>query len=223
MILKGFQSYCKIAAVFLVLIFTCWSADAQTRKGAGVISSAKTFIVAGKSVGRINVGDALNRIFQLYPKLKRADYSPARGCDFSSLELLDSLTVVIKGERVVQITVKNNYPKVSSETTEKIQPGSPAASVKKSYPNADKAFTKLSETYSSTGYEPLIYWVDKNTGIAFEFYTDPIRGRLVNAIHIFAPGDRFLFNDGCDDNEDLRELPSFATKVPDKMIRDYQR
>lgn len=223
MILKDFQSYCKTAAIFLILIFLCFSADAQTRKGAGVTSSAKTFIVAGKSVGRVNVGDTVNRVFQLYPKLKRTNYTPVKGCDFSSLELPDSLMLAIKDERVVQVTVKNNYPKLPPETTEKIQLGSSSALVKKSYPNADKAFTKLSETYSSTGYEPLIYWVDKKMGIAFEFYTDPSRGRLVNAIHIFAPGERFLFNDGCDENEDLRELPSFAVKVPDKMIRDYQR
>lgn len=223
MILEGFQSYFKATAIFLVLIFMCWSADAQTRKGVGVTSSGKTTIVAGKSVVRINIGDTMERIFQLYPKLKRADYTPVKGCDFGNLELPNSSMLAIKGGRVVQITVKNNYSKTTPETAEEIQLGSSPALVKKSYPNADKAFTKLSETYSSTGNYPLIYWVDKKMGIAFEFYTDSSRGRLVNAIHIFAPGERFLFNDGCDENEDLRELPSFATKVPDKMIRDYQR
>ena len=223
MILDGFWSYFKTAAFFLVLIFTCWSVDAQTRKGVVPASSAKTVIVSGKSVGRINVGDTLDQIFQLYPKVKRSSYLSTKGCDYGILELPGFQSLTIENERVVQITVKNDYSKTAPETAEKIKTGSSAASVKKAYPSATKAYTKLSETYSATGYYPLIYWVDKEAGIAFEFYTDSSRGRLVNAIHIFPPNGQFLFDDACGDSEDLRELPAFAVKVPEKMIREYQK
>ena len=100
--------------------------------------------------------------------------------------------------------------------------GSNPAARRRRYPNANKAFTKLNSIAVSTGYAPLIYWVDFEAGIAFEFYTDSVRGRLVDKIHIFAPNGKMLFGGSCETNEDLRELPAFALKVSEQMIKDYE-
>ena len=134
-----------------------------------------------------------------------------------------SLGASFQDGRVSQISVQSNYPAKTLETAEKIKPGSTAQQVKKYYPNANKAFTKLSTIAVSTGYAPLIYWVDYESGIAFEFYTDSSRGRLVDRIHIFAPNGKILFEGACEDNKDLRGLPPFALKVPAKMIGQLLR
>lgn len=211
-------SYAAWAFFFLVSLMGQVAVDAQTPK-----QDSNNFIMAGKSVGKIKIGDTKDQVFKLYPKLKRGDYSQTKECPVVQMELPNAVRANFQNGRVSYLLVDANYGGIMLETAEKIKSGSTPQMVKKYYPKASKAFTKLSYTFTSTGYAPLLYWVDFDSGIAFEFYTDSTKGRLVNKIHIFAPNGKMLFGgNSCDeDDEDLRELPPFAIKVPEKMIKDY--
>lgn len=206
----------------LVLSLSATLLIVQPINGQTAKRSSIALIIPGQSVGQIKIGDSLERVFQLYPRLKRGDYYEQQGCQLGEITLPDAVGVYLKNKRVVQISAASNYPKISAKTADKITAGSPAVQVKSRYPNANKTFTKLNSIAVSTGYAPLIYWVDTTAGIAFEFYTDQARGRLIEKIHVFAPGGQVKFGGACETDDDLRELPPFTTKVPEKMIKSYE-
>lgn len=217
-----YRSFFLPSAYLLLMALICESpAYAQTSKRPSAAATAN-IITAGESVGQVKMGDTIEHIFQLYPKIKRNEFYHSENCPVGELNTPNSLRLYIRDNRVIQIAVQSNYPRATPETAEKILPGSTPEQVRKYYPNANKAFTKLGSASTSSGYAPSIFWVDQKAGIAFEFYIDQSRGRVVDKIHIFSASQKMIFGSSCESDEDLRELPPFDLKVPEKMIREYE-
>ena len=87
-----------------------------------------------------------------------------------------------------------------------------------------QAYALLHSGAKVNGGRDLIYWVDRQKGIAFEFYYDRrVDGRRVASIIVFTPGTEFLPKGCVAPPREWRELEPFALEPPSNESQNMER
>ena len=155
-------------------------------------------------------------MLELFPKKvsdEEYDYVPA--CPITEIHWLDldldanGLFIFLGSGRVAQIQAET--PRF--RTHEGITQDSPPALVRRHYPGIE-TYVLLNSGGEIVGGRDLIYWVDRDQGIAFEFYYDGrARQRRVKSVIVFEPGTRFQPG-GCEQFRwQWRKLKRFALEA----------
>jgi hypothetical protein len=92
--------------------------------------------------------------------------------------------------------------------------------VRRHYPQL-RAYALLNSGADFVGGRDLIYWIEPQQGIAFEFqYSRKTQKRFLASISIFVPGADFLPHARCVESpQEWRELQSFALEAPNDHKR----
>lgn len=235
--------------IFTFLVAACFSErNAQTRNTTNSIqteiaksSPAPTaplpdnpnLTVAGKSVGLLRLGDSRERVFELFPKKPNYDEEYTYdenccGCNYAFSEIhwlppgfkANGLFIYLREGRVFQIRVEiDRFP-----TAEKIKQDSTPKEVRQHYPNLKKAYVLLGSGAQIVGGRELVYWVDSESGIAFEFYYNRRKNqRLVKSVIIFEPRSEFQ-PDGCVSvPQELKEIKPYSLEAQAKMLQEFEK
>ncbi|GEM_PF-5499903 len=195
------------------------------------LPSNPKLIVAGESVGLLKLGDTRERMLELFPK-KQNDNSEHNydknccECEYSDYHWLppdfksNGLFFYLKQEQIYQISVQTDL----FTTGKGIKQESTPQEVRRHHPNANRAFVYLNTGAKVNGGRNLVYWVDSDSGIAFEFYYYPQKKRrFVNAVIVFEPKSEFQPN-GCKSTltQEFTEIAPFTIEPPDWMQQDYE-
>jgi hypothetical protein len=175
----------------------------------------------GVGVGALRLGDTRERALELFPKKPNYDaeynYDQRFGpCAFTEIHWLDSAHlgrwgafIYIKEEHIFQIAI--DTPRYS--TPQGITSDSSPDDVRAHYSQL-QAYALLHSGTKINGGRDLIYWVDRQKGIAFEFYYDrSVDARRVGRISVFEPGTAFQPQGCVSPPQEWRELEPFALEL----------
>jgi hypothetical protein len=181
--------------------------------------SAETGVInPGKSVGPLRLGDTRERTLELFPFKPHIDeeYSYDDPCPLTEIHWLDreldaaGVFVYLKGGQVFQI--ESATPRF--QTAEGITLDSSPEDVRRHYPEL-RAYVLLHSDAAVVGGRDLIFWVDRQKGIAFElYYNRHLRKRRVYKVIIFAPDTEYQ-PEGCVvPPQSWQELDPYALESP---------
>jgi hypothetical protein len=194
------QLYVHIAkrmfgSIVLIALVSCFLALPPPASRA--VNASQNFIIPGKSVGQLKLGDPGSRVLDLFPwDPKRDEQHTYAFCGpRTEYHWLDNdhlgswgLFVYVRDDHIFQI--ESATPRF--KTVGGITVNSPPQLVRVHY-HTLRAFQLRYSAADVSGGRDLIYWVDLPQGIAFEFYFDRNQGeRRVNRISTFLPGTQFL-------------------------------
>ena len=162
--------------------------------------AASALIKPGQSVGLLRLGDSHEHAVELLGKTEE-DYNfenNKSACARSEMHWADveldsnGVFLYLKDSRIYQIVAAT--PRYA--TREGIKSGDTPGLVRRYYPSI-QAFALLGSGSQVVGGRDVIYWVDQQQGIAFEFYYDSkTRKRYLEGIVVFDPEVSFL-PEGC--------------------------
>lgn len=127
--------------------------------------------------------------------------------------------VYLVDDKIEQIKIQSDKFK----TPEGLTPGSTPQQVRRFYPNI-RTFVKLNSQCECTGGRNLIFWIDKERGIAFEFeYWKEPQARRLSYIFVFRPDTEFL-PEGCVylETQGWKELAPFSLEEPAGMQEEWE-
>lgn len=191
-------------------ICACLASNAQTAKGR---RSSPSLIVPGESVGSLRLGDSRVKVQELFPSKRNVDqeWSDSQdGCgtviNWVDLERTGNVFVHLRDGVVFQID--SATPRF--ETIDGTTNGATPEEVRKRYKGL-RAFNLSNGSSEAEGRRPLIYWVNKNKGMAFAFaYYRRKRKWYVYHLVVFKPGADICPNPEVLRALDKRELPPYS-------------
>lgn len=206
-------------------------AQHKTASTAGTHASAAptdtTLINPGKSVGALRLGDTRERVLEIFPFKLHMDeeYSYKDPCPITEIHWLDreldadGVFVYLENGRVFQIEAAT--PRY--RTAEGITIHSSPTKVQWHYAHL-RAYVLRNSGADIVGGRDLIYWVERQQGIAFELYYDrAARKRLVHEVIVFQPGTEFQ-PDGClRPPQEWLELEPFSLEPPSTTTKRQPR
>jgi hypothetical protein len=174
--------------------------------------SQTALIKPGSGVGVIRLGDSRENLVKVIGG-KFEEYSHDSPCKYTEMHWYDldadrnGLFVYLTGGRVTQI--ESDSPRY--RTAEGISSDASAESVRSKYRDLLQAYILLGSGSKVNGGRDLVYWVDRQNGIAFEFYYNhKAKNRRVSKIIVFEPNTDFQ-PEGClSPPQELRKLRPFA-------------
>ncbi len=198
-----------------------------------------TEIVAGQSVGFLSLGDNRQRAIELFGRPDTEyDYDNETKLDCSRntkelrfWELYDKSSpffsgrgngawVYLRDDKIFQIKIQSD----KFATKDGITVMSDPKKVKRLYPNSE-AWVEINTQCDCTGGQNLIYWIDKGSGIAFEFhYHQKLRKKYLAYVFVFEPNTAFL-PDGCVflETQAWEQLPPFILTEPRSMQENWEK
>jgi hypothetical protein len=164
---------------------------------------SNTMIEAGHSVGPLKLGDSQERALELFPK-KEIDQQWEDPCG-STIDWVDSTNPVGHGDVFIRFK-KGKIFQIESSTTrfhtaEDISTFDSPDKVEKAYKDM-RAWALLTAPSPALGSRPLVFWIDKKKGIAFELaYDAQHHKRYVYKVIVFEPNKTF-----CPEQETVNSL-----------------
>jgi len=199
----------------------CVACDRQRPPSADRITSPDSGITKpGERVGGVRIGDTRTRAIELFGKPTdelrlESDCPPwtVHWVDFANER--SGVFVYMKNGRIFQIQAET--PRYA--TVEGIKSDSSPGDVRRFYPQS-RAYQLTGSGSKNNGGRDLIYWVDREKGIAFELrYSYKTRKRLVSYIFVYEPGSNFQ-PEGCvSAPQQWRELKPFTSEVSGNRAR----
>lgn len=179
------------------MLFCCtlpWNANAQT-PATGIVSP-------GKSVAGLKLGSTFSEFQATFPPHANMDEDMqnnlGNGCPDRSYHWLDidrnatGVYALFKDGKIYQMSV--HTPRFALSNGVHID--SAADEVKRAYPKGQE-YVLVGSGSALVGGKDLLYWVDKNDGVAFELYWNKKAARrLVSGIDVFAAGAAYR-PEGC--------------------------
>jgi len=173
--------------------------------------SDPALIKPGRSVGAIQLGDTREKLIKMLGG-KLEEYSHDTPCKYTEMHWYDlnadrnGIFTYLRDDRVFQI--ESDTPRY--RTAEGITSDALPESVRSKHRNLE-TYVLLGSGSKVNGGRDLVYWIDGQNGIAFEFYyNSKARKRRVSKIIVFEPHSDFQ-PEGClSPPQQLRKLPSFA-------------
>jgi hypothetical protein len=187
-----------------------------------------SLIKPGASVGRLKLGDALDRTRQIFPFKsgvdEEAEESDSRTCGKEYLwvdlenEKRGNVFVRFQDSAAFQIEAATTR----FHTREGIKPLDSPSRVR-SYPAPLRAYALLSGSPMALGGGPLIYWVDWENGIAFCFAaTRKEQERYLYSIAVFKPHEKFCPHGETTDSPDWHELKPYSLEPSTRADGKYK-
>ena len=183
-----------------------------------------SLIVPGVGIGKLKLGDTQERTFKLFPPKADVDQEWKDKCG-NMFNWMDSsnphkgnLFILFRNGRVVQIgSATTRYHTVDALTAydspDKVQ----------RYFKGLRAYALLRPSSAAFGNRPLVFWIDRNKGVAFELaYFPEERRRYLYEIIVFAPGGDFCPEGKATDSTNWRELPPYSLDLPDERAGNWE-
>jgi hypothetical protein len=188
------------------------TAQAMGSRGAGKSNT----VVAGTQAGPLKLGDSREHALELFPFKKGSDqeYDQPETCgtelnwvDMRDPQRVGNVFIHFREGAVFQIDVADP----SFRTPDGITFLSSPEQVRRLHPKLE-AWTLSGNTGGEAlGERPLVYWIDRNAGIAFSFaYSQSERKRYVSAIIVFKPGTDICPQDDSANSPDKKQLAPFS-------------
>jgi hypothetical protein len=196
----------------------CCSMGLSQPSTTGIGNELPVEIIAGKSVGPIRLGDNNERVVEAlaeFPKIVQQVQYPFCG-KMKMVEWFDKalvqagLFIYLRNDKVFQIESETTRFRTADGVTEQSFP----EDVKRQYPDLE-AYELLKSANELTGGKNLIYWVDRNKGIAFSFYYNTRRQRrLVARVIVFEPDTDFEPHGCVTKPQSLKVLRPYSLEPP---------
>ncbi len=195
-------------------------------------------IVPGQSVGHLRLGDSRKSAMELFGRLDTEyDYNFKTKLNCSERkelrfwELKDKTNplyvdygngawIYLRGDKIDQIKIQSEKIKTAEGLTLYSKP----KQVRRFYPNI-KTFVELNSGAKIVGGRNLIFWIDEEKGIAFEFqYMSKFKARRLAYIYVFEPKAEFL-PQGCVylETQGWKEIKPFSLEEPKGMQENWER
>jgi len=186
------------------------------------VAATYLLIVPGQTVGPLSLGDTRDKAISLFPPKPNVDQEfpqkPDCGTEFNWVDIKDYPK--FRGNVFMRLR-ENIVFQIDSATTryrtkEGITIGSPPEDVRRHYPHLLSYI--LSNMFSEAqGGRPLVYWVDREQGIAFAFaYSRRTRRRSLGQIIVFKPNSEICPTDDSIDSLAKRELKPYSLEPDEK-------
>jgi hypothetical protein len=218
------QSAWACAALNILAILTCSAGNHAPPAGrtAAVVSepaaivdqkpeSDAALIKPGRSVGVLHLGDTRDKLIKVLGE-KLEEYTYDDPVKYSEMHWYDAeadrngIFAYLKDGRVFQI--ESDTPRY--RTAEGVTSDATPESVHSKYPDL-QAYILLGSGSKVNGGRDLVYWVDRQRGIAFEFYyNSKAKKRRVSKTIVFEPGSEFQPEGHVSSPQELRKLKAFA-------------
>jgi hypothetical protein len=185
----------------------------------------ETVIEPGSSIGPLKLGDSRERARELFPK-KDEDQEWEDRCG-SALYWVDSTNRVGRGDLTIRLK-KDRIFQIESSTTrfhtaEGITTFDLPEKVKSAYKDL-LAYTLLTPPNAALGDRPLIFWLDKKTGIAFVFAYYPAKQqRYLYKTIVFVPNKAFCPEGEATDSPKWQEIPPYSLELPSELALNHPR
>jgi len=201
-------------------------------------SAGTNLIIAGQGAGGLLLGDSREKAIARFGRLESEYYydletklkcAPRRELRFWDSkdntnpffeEYGNGAWVYLVNDEIDQIKIQSEKFK----TPEGLTLGSTPQQVRRFYPNI-QTFVELNSQCECTGGRNLIFWIDKERGIAFEFqYWRDAKARRLSYIFVFKPGTEFL-PEGCVylETQGWREIAPFSVEEPVGMQEEWEK
>lgn len=173
--------------------------------------SDAALIRPGQGVGRLRLGDTREKLAKVLGR-KFEEYTHEAPCKYAEMHWYDlqadrnGIFAYVRDGRVFQL--ESDTPRY--HTVEGTTSDAPPESVRSKYRNL-QAYILLGSGSKVNGGRDLVYWVDRQSGITFEFYYNSnTRKRRVSRIIVFEPNSDFQ-PEGCvSAPQELRKLQSLS-------------
>jgi hypothetical protein len=173
-------------------------------------------VIAGAQVGPLKLGDSRERALELFPFKKDVDQEfPQPDPCGTELNWVDSrdpndggnVFIHFRGGAVFQIDVADPW----FRTPDGISFLSSPEQVRRHHPKLEAWILSGNNGGEALGERPLVYWIDRNAGLAFAFaYSQSERKRYVWETIVFRPGDEICPQDDSTNSSDKRRLAPFS-------------
>lgn len=206
------QSHWSFAVAALLLTNSCSRRVAETPPTARP-AVQETLIKAGEGIGPLRLGDTRERTLAIFPRKNTdAEYDfshcgPRKEIHWFDLELKRSgVFVYLRDGRVFQIESSTPRFRTPEGITEDSDP-----SVVQRYYTLPEAYVLKGSGGIEVGGRDLVYWVNQETGIAFEFHFNPKKSRrLLGKTIVFAAGSKFAPQGCIVPPQEWHRLPPYA-------------
>jgi hypothetical protein len=184
----------------------------------------QTVIEPGSSVGPLKVGDTRERALELFPK-KDGDQEWKDSCG-TTLYWVDADNQAGRGDLSIRLN-KDKVFQIESSTTrfhtaEGITTFDSPEKVKHAYKDLS-AYTLLTAPIPALGDRPLIFWLDKKSGIAFALaYYPAQRRRYVYKIIVFAANKTFCPEGERTSSPKWQVIPPYSLELPSDLALNRQ-
>jgi hypothetical protein len=197
--------------VFLLLVFDL---DGQT--GGVQVARDSRQVIAGVQVGPLKLGDSKVRALELFPLKQSVDQEyPQPGECGTELNWVDlrnpkrpgNVFIHFRGGAVFQIDVADP----SFRTLDGISFLSSPGLVRERHPKLEAWILSGSTGGEALGERLLVYWIDREAGIAFSLaYSQSERKRYVYEMIVFKSGTDICPHDDSTNSSAKKKLPPFS-------------
>ncbi len=179
-------------------------------------------VVPGYRIGPLRLGDSREHAMELFPRkpnideeYEYANYSRC-GTQYHWLDLAppgQDIFIQFRDGRVFQITATD----LRHYTREGLKVNSRPDDVRRYYKNLS-AYVLFGTGSVANGDRPFVYWVDRQKGVAFEFYYNrDLQGRRLGGIIVFEPNGSFCPDGATTEPPNWQELAPYRLEPPREM------
>src|SRR5579872_371985 len=185
---------------------------------------ANTMIEPGVSMGPLKISESRDRALELFPK-KAIDQEWEDPCG-STIDWTDNTNPVGHGDVFIRLKKGKIYQIESSttrfHTAEDITTFDPPEKVAHAYKDM-RAFVLLTAPNPALGSRPLVFWVDKKKGIAFELaYDVSHHKRYVYKIIVFEPSKNFCPEQETINSNKWQSIAPYSLEPPAELSPELQ-
>lgn len=204
---KWWSNFLTFALALWMCAYTAVEAQVASK------SPSPSLIVPGEGVGSLRLGDSRTKVEKLFPEKQKIDQQwsdSQKDCgaviNWVDLERRGNVFIHIKDDVVFQI----DSATFRFKTKEGITNGATPEEVRNRYKGL-RAFNLSNGWSEAEGGRPLVYWVDKDKGIAFAFsYYRRKRSWYLYHVVVFKPGAEICPEPSALSPSDKRELPPYS-------------
>jgi hypothetical protein len=185
---------------------------------------SNTLVEPGLSVGPLKLGESRGRAVAVFPK-KSEDQEWDDSCG-TTLDWVDTTNPVGRGDVYVRVK-KDKVFQIESATTrfhtmDDITTFESPEKVANAYKDL-RAYVLLTAPSPALGSRPLVFWIDKKKGIAFEFAYDPQRHkRYVYKVIVFEPNKEFCPEQEKTSSNKWQAIRPYAVEPPIELSPESQ-
>jgi len=185
-------------------------------------------VVPGQRIGLLKLGDSREHAMELFPpkpnideETQYANFSQC-GTEYHWLDLasptFQSIFIQFGEGRVFQIAATD----LRHHTKEGLKVRSTPEDVRHYYKDLS-AYVLFGTGSRANGDRPLVYWLDRHKGVAFEFsYNRHLHKRLLGGIVVFQPNGNFCPEGQTTAPPDWQELPPSTLEPPQEMEQKWK-
>jgi hypothetical protein len=221
---KPFMKTLLGLALLTILLTVLAPSALQARHAGGNANDdsptfTSTVIEPGLGIGPLKISESRDRALEVFPK-KAIDQEWEDPCG-TTIDWTDNANALGHGDVFIRLKKGKIYQIESStsrfHTADDITTFDPPEKVAHAYKDM-RAFVLLTAPNPALGSRPLVFWVDKKKGIAFELAYDPSRHkRYVYKIIVFEPNKNFCPEQETINSNKWQSIAPYSVEPPAEL------